>query len=342
MRVWLALIVTGCAAAPVPSSPRAAQSSAAVSAFEMTVLDIESERAFLTAFDMISGPVQELSGPSFAELVSVPHGQAHELTLHLGEQALMLRQFSTPPARAVDVLRANDTGFEHVALVVRDMNEAYRRLAMTRMRPVSSAPQTLPASNPVAAGIRAFYFRDPEGHFMELIQFPKGKGDPRWQSDTNRIFLGIDHSAIATRSTAQSLRFYRDALGLRVMSESLNEGHEQELLSGVAGARVKITSLRGAQGPGIELLEYLSPGPGLPFPVSTAADTSHWEIVLEVPNLDESLRALRASGGDVPGRALGGRFLGPDVARAALVRDPDGHSVRLFERASEKGLVTTP
>ena len=47
--------------------------------------------------------------------------------------------------------------------------------------PISKWLQLLPAWNPNASGIRAVYFRDPDGHPLELIQFPPGKGDPRWQ-----------------------------------------------------------------------------------------------------------------------------------------------------------------
>ena len=35
-------------------------------------------------------------------------------------------------------------------------------------------PQTLPDWNKNAAGIQAFYFRDPDGHFLEVLAFPAG------------------------------------------------------------------------------------------------------------------------------------------------------------------------
>ena len=89
------------------------------------------------------------------------------------------------------------------------------------MRPASTAPQLLPKTIPNAAGIRAYYFRDPDGHPLEILQFPPDKGDPKWQRGGGRLFLGIDHTAIVVRSTAASLAFYRDVLGFRVGGESL-------------------------------------------------------------------------------------------------------------------------
>jgi catechol 2,3-dioxygenase-like lactoylglutathione lyase family enzyme len=206
--------------------------------------------------------------------------------------------------------RSNDLWFEHMAIVVSDMDAAYDRVSKLGAHPISDGPQTIPATNPAAGGIRAYYFRDPDGHSLELIWYPPGKGDPRWQEAGGRLFLGIDHTAIAVADTERSLRFYRDLLGLEVKGGSLNEGLEQERLSGVPGARVKITGLRGAGGPGVELLEYLAPRDGRPAPADTRpGDRWYWEIVVVVPR---GTRARLGATGDV-------------------VTDPDGHHVRLEE-----------
>src|SRR5439155_1036010 len=115
--------------------------------------------------------------------------------------------------------------------------------------------------------IRAFYFRDPDGHALEILQFPPDKGDPRWHRPSDRVFLGIDHTAIVVGDTAASLGFYRDVLGMRVVGGSENHGPEQERLNNVFGARLRITTLRATAGPAVELLEYLTPRDGRPYPV---------------------------------------------------------------------------
>src|SRR5262245_17083266 len=83
---------------------------------------------------------------------------------------------------------------------------------------------------------------------------------------TDRLFLGIDHTAIVVNSTEASLACYRDTLGLRVVGQSENYGPEQERLNNVFGARLRITTLRAPAGPGVELLEYLTPRDGRPAP----------------------------------------------------------------------------
>jgi len=71
------------------------------------------------------------------------------------------------------------------------------------------------------------------------------------------VFLGIDHTAIVVDDTNASLRFYRDTLGMQVAGESENYEVEQEHLNNVFGARLRITALRAAKGPGIELKRAL-------------------------------------------------------------------------------------
>ena len=75
-------------------------------------------------------------------------------------------------------------------------------------------PATSADWNPDAGGIEAFYFKDPDGNHLEVLEFPEGKGDPKWHRPGDELFLGIDHTAVVVGDTDSSLAFYRDALGL--------------------------------------------------------------------------------------------------------------------------------
>jgi catechol 2,3-dioxygenase-like lactoylglutathione lyase family enzyme len=276
----------------------------------------------------------EEGGAGVGSLTGVSGARVRAIALRLGSERIELTEFLTPRGRPIPVgSRSNDLWFQHVAIVVRDMDEAWARLRAHGVEHVSSAPQRLPDWNPDAGGIRAFYFRDPDGHALELIWFPPGRGDPRWQVPGEALFLGIDHTAIAVRDSEASLAFYRDLLGLSVAGESENWGPEQERLNQVAGARLRITGLRAAQGPGIELLEYLNPRDGRPAPTDLRPnDLAHWETRLRVRDAREAARRLRAA--RAPRVSSGvverpGRSPGPE--RALLARDPDGHALRLVE-----------
>ena len=214
------------------------------------------------------------------------------------------------------------------------MDAAYARVR-PHVRAISSAPQVLPKSNRAAAGIAAFYFRDPDGRALELIHFPAGKGDPRWQKAGGRPFLGIDHTAIGVRSTAASLAFYRDLLGLRIGGESRNVGREQAQLTGVRGADVRITGLRApAAVPGIELLEYAAPRDGRELsPEARTNDVAHWHATVTIDDAAAAAAALRGAGYTLVSGDVVTLSPGPlGFTHALLVRDPDGHALQLVAR----------
>lgn len=248
--------------------------------------------------------------------------EAHFAVLRLGREEVELREYQPPGRPIAEDSSSNDLWFQHLAIVVSDLDRAYQRIVSRNVRAVSvGGPQTLPAWNPDAGGIRAFYFEDPEAHVLEIIWYPENKGRARWQA-TQPLFLGIDHTAIAVSDTSESRAFYEDVLGFVKIGQSLNHGTEQAALSGVQGARVEITGLEGNGGPGIELLRYVEPGVGRPAPIDTSVnDLWHWEIevaVVDPPSIlawAERNHALWSASG------------------TALIRDPDGHALRLVRDA---------
>lgn len=318
---------------------RAQEPAPAVASIGLTVADLERERAFFQ--DVLQFRFEselEHAGPAHEALEGVFGLRTRVARLTLGTETIELTQYLAPEGRPIPVdSRSNDRWFQHIAIVVRDLDAAYAHLRRHHVRHASSGPQRLPDWNPNAGGIEAFYFKDPEGHVLELIEFPPGKGDPRWQamaraSDT--LFLGIDHTAIVVEDTERSLAFYRDVLGLEVAGASENHGTEQEHLNNVFGARLRITALRGARGPGIEFLEYLAPGDGRPYPRdSRGNDLWHWETRLAVADLGALEPRLRASRAEL---VTPGTVTLEDGTRALLLRDPDGHALEFRQPAAKE------
>jgi catechol 2,3-dioxygenase-like lactoylglutathione lyase family enzyme len=133
--------------------------------------------------------------------------------MQLGDEQIELTDYLTSGGRSIpEDQRPNDLSFQHIAIVVSDMNKAFLLLRKYHVEFVSTAPQTLPPTITPAAGIKAFYFHDPDNHNLELIYFPKGKGQAKWQQHNARIFLGIDHTAISISNTVNSLQFYQALL----------------------------------------------------------------------------------------------------------------------------------
>jgi catechol 2,3-dioxygenase-like lactoylglutathione lyase family enzyme len=298
----------------------------------LTVSDMERSLDFYTR--ILGFTVQadtEVAGPEWERLTGVFGVRIRQVRIRLQAEQLELWEYLASPGRPAPVdARSNDRWFQHVAIIVSDMDSAYRVLRANRVRFASTAPQLLPRTIPDAAGIRAFYFRDPDGHPLEILQFPPDKGDPRWQQK-DRLFLGIDHTAIVVQSTERSLRFYRDLLGFRVAGGSENFGTEQEHLNNVEGAHLRITSLRAPDGgPGIEFLEYLSPRDGRPYPADERPnDLIHWQTTVVVGDLGRLIAQLAGAGTARISRARPSAG-NPGQGGGVLVRDPDGHAVRLM------------
>jgi catechol 2,3-dioxygenase-like lactoylglutathione lyase family enzyme len=339
-RLWRALLAAamvgalGLAGAVALGAP--APAVEAVGAVGITVGDLDRSVAFYR--DVLSFKVvadDEATGAALEQLEGVFGAHVRSARLELGGEAIVLTQYLAPRGRPIPAdTRSNDRAFQHVAIVVSDMDRAYAHLRARGVRYVSTEPQTLPKWNKGAAGIRAFYFSDPDDHTLEVIWFPAGKGDPRWQRPApspapRPLFLGIDHTAIGVGDTARSLRFYRDTLGLRVAGESENYGTEQEHLNNVFGAHLRITGLRAPAGPGVELLEYLSPRDGRPAPPELHAnDLAHWQTLLRTGDVAATAaRALGAGGVAASSTVVERNDPTFRIKRARLVRDPDGHGL---------------
>ncbi len=337
----LAVVVLLCAAATAPlrvtiAAAQDAPLVRAVDAVGFTVSDIERSVDFFSrvlSFEKISDV--EVYGTEYEHLEGVFGLRMRVVRLRLGGETIELTEYLTPKGRAhPHPTKSNDRWFQHIAIITADMDRAYAWLRKNRVEHASTGPQRLPEYIKAAADIQAFYFRDPDGHFLEILQFPPDKGAEKWHTlakeNPNKLFLGIDHTAIVVGDTETSLKFYRDTLGFRVAGESENYGPEQEHLNNVFGARLHITGIRAASGPGIEFLEYLAPRDGRPVPADEKAnDIVHWQTRLSVGDAGAAARAVRGKYAfvsttdvELPDNRLGFR-------RAALVRDADAHVMEL-------------
>src|SRR5689334_637393 len=303
--------------------------------FTLTVSNLDAAVGFYEqalGFKKIGERV--ISDRNFDYLTGVFGTRVRAATLALGDEKIELEQYIAPGGQAIPVdSRSNDLWFQHFAVVVSDMEQAHEHLRAFGVQSISSAPQTIPESNRAAAGIKAYKFKDPDGHPLELLWFPADKGRAKWH-DKNALFLGIDHSAIGISNTERSTAFYRDLIGLAVAGGSVNTGMTQEQLDNAFGAVVRITGLRPERdaSPGLEFLQYVTPSGGRPSPHALRPnDLVLTRTVVEVDDL--SALAIRLQSNGVS-------FISPEPvavagqswSKALMVKDPDGHAVMLIER----------
>ena len=215
-------------------------------------------------------------------------GGGSRLPLRLGAQRVDLDTFEAPGRPYPTAVTAADLCFQHLAIVTDDAAAAWQRAAAAGgVRISSGGPVPLPPATGVTAAVK---FRDPEGHPLELLQFPRQASAGRW-SGTG--LLGIDHSAISVADVGASRRFY-EALGLSVHRPTLNRGPAQNALDGLPEVEVDVVPMLPRQDtPHLELLGYRRPT-GRPASRLEANDVAATRIAWAAD-------------------------------RDALIRDPDGH-----------------
>jgi catechol 2,3-dioxygenase-like lactoylglutathione lyase family enzyme len=302
--------------AVTPKRPLSA--AARIARLSLTTADPARTAAFyVDVLGFAHRAVEEWADGAFAELMGVPGG-ATATVLRLGEQDISLLAFNEsgrpyPPNSAAD-----DRWFQHMAIVVADMAAACARLkAAGGWSPIGrDGPQRLPASS---GGAVAFKFRDPEGHPLELLEFPGASGGP----------AGIDHSAIVVEDTERSFAVYKRALGFTVRITSLNRGIEQERLDGVPSPVLEVTGLRlpKAPPPHLEFLCYREPRRMREVLALRSNDVAAMRLELNVTDVEATIGALVAAGCEPISRSV---VTLADGRAAALVRDPDGHHLLLI------------
>jgi catechol 2,3-dioxygenase-like lactoylglutathione lyase family enzyme len=128
--------------------------------FSLTTANLDRLGAFYRdAFGCVTLHRRDVSGAAFESLMGVSGG-AHSLMLGLGAQRIELLQFEQPGAPYPSDAAASDLFFQHFALVVADMAQAFGRLTQVAGWSAISqpGPQHLPAQS---GGVSAFKFRDP-------------------------------------------------------------------------------------------------------------------------------------------------------------------------------------
>ena len=225
----------------------------------------------------------QLAGDTLQRRFGLAEGRAVIRHYRLGCEKLDYVSFESVDSHSqVDPGPSNTLWFQHVAIVVSDMNRAAERL-MPHVVPISESPQWLPN------GVAAWKFRNASGHAMELLWFPPDQGHPRWHQPEPKLFQGLDHSAIAISDSDRSLAFYGVELGLQLRYATLNTGVEQERLDALVDARVAIHGVSGSSPCGVEFLRYLNPPPQEPTAASLKPqDALYAQILMHAPGAGSS------------------------------------------------------
>ena len=98
----------------------------------------------------------ELQGTEYENLEGLFGLRMRIVRMQLGNETIDLTDYLTSGGRSIpEDARSNDLIFQHIAVVVSNMEQAYSWVRKHMVMYVSTGPQTLPASNKAAAQVRS-------------------------------------------------------------------------------------------------------------------------------------------------------------------------------------------
>lgn len=200
-------------------------------------------------FEKVLDYIEE--GEAYEKLTNLSNVKSRVVELILGGARLRLNEFKNLKCWNIPI-DALPTAhwFQHIAIVVRDMNKAFMWLQQNNVEHVINFQK-----NPYEKdGTSIYFFKDPDEHVLELIYFPPDKRGEKWETSSNNLFMGISHEAIMMQDSKKSFQFYKHLLGMQKV-EHYSYDIEEEALSQLLQSRVAITGLKAEEGPALELIE---------------------------------------------------------------------------------------
>lgn len=295
----------------------------AILGFDRTVADLDRTEAFYR--DGLGFVREGAPAPlslTEAEVLGLGGRRTTRLRLRLNRQVVTFLTVDPPGAPYPTAPSATDPFFQHLAIPVREMANAFAQLSSVSPKPISrDGPQRLPETS---GGVSAYKFRDPDGHPLELIHFPSGAAAERWATAPG-LFLGIDHSAITVTDCDAAIGFLTGPLGLTVAQRGLNQGTEQARLDGLEDPVVDVIALQPRQpAPHVELLHYRSPPRSGTMPKVDPADRASTRFVFAAEDVAALAQALASR--SFPATVSGD-------GHVCYVTGPDGHGCLIIEES---------
>ncbi len=129
----------------------------------ITVSDLDRSVAFYGLLGFEDGGNRlHLEGEFIETLQAIPGAVMDAAVIRLGDYAMELIQYQSPPGYQRQPLRTSDVGGFHICLMVDSTDDEYARL---KAEGVQFKSEVLDYKG----GLRVVYFSDPDGNTLEMI-----------------------------------------------------------------------------------------------------------------------------------------------------------------------------
>jgi lactoylglutathione lyase len=146
------------------------------------------------------------------------------------------------------------------------------------------------------------------------------------------LIVSPNHTSFTVSDMDRSLAFYRDILGMEVISERTAGVDFASKVTGIPGASLRVVYVESG-GYKLELIQYLTAAGERIDPKTNKPGSAH--LCFNVDNIDEAYRDLQAKGVKFQSEpvTVGG---GPNKgAKAVYFLDPDGFTLEFIQPAEQ-------
>jgi len=142
---------------------------------------------------------------------------------------------------------------------------------------------------------------------------------------------GFFHAGITVRDMDESLRFYREGLGLEIQFDRLLDADYLRTVLDLGFTAIRAVYLSIPGGGNVELLEYQ--GVERMPARSRPSDYGAGHLCLYVDDVAGMTERLRARGGSSRSESVVSITSGPNEGATSIyMMDPDGYAIELFQR----------
>ena len=333
----VALLAGASALAQTPTAAGPAPTGLVVGSgnfFSPIVADLDRAIAFYRdglGLDVTGTPANADANPALRNMFGLPDAQlrwtiGRPPAMRTGVEIVEVRKAESAAVER----RVQDGGAFTLLVFVRDLDAAFARVKQTGAPVVtlSGAPVT-----PGASKTRAVVVKDPDGHFVELVQ-----ADPLPDTtapDTANV-IGV-RIRLTVEDAEQALHLYRDVLGLAQVGER-GEFRSSDAVMAMFGMKGGQYRFNTVQVPGtglrVEFIDFKSVDRKTVR--ARIQDPGSTRMQLQVRDVDAAIAALKGAGGTVVSAGgstveLPGR--GGASTKVAIVRDPNNLFLVLLQAA---------
>ncbi len=304
--------------------------------FSPIVGDLDKAIAFYRdgiGLDVQGAPANAEQNPALRNMFGLPDAQlrwtvGRPPAMRTGVEIVEIRKAGS---KSID-RRIQDPGAFTLVLIVRELDPIVARLK-TMGAPVVTTGGA-PVDVPFGGKARGIVVKDPDGHFVELVQPPPGDAPAAGAPGITSVRVRL-----TVEDASQTMRQYQQ-LGLagtmNVMFES--SAPVTRMFGLKADAQFRVATMDVPNGPKVEFIDFK--GVDRRTVRANIQDPGSTRMQLQVSDVDAVIAAFKKAGGAVVSTGGGTVELpgrGGATTKVAIVRDPNNLFLVLIQAAPARG-----